>query len=526
VRVEFVWNNWGGPLGMSQGVSMLSSELADAGHDVDVVHFHEALPGPQSPEQCAELLSARAPDAVMFSFGTNQAAVTRKIADAFKRLSPRTPTLAGGVHCTLTPEEPLGWGSIDYVFVGEADGHMDRLVTKLGRGESIEDEPNIGCQRDGAFKRTKLAPLPSVARQPRPYWEGIDYRDLCIRMRGLVDVLAGRGCPYRCKYCHNAGLIELYRSDMKLPVSQLGFTRSRLARNLLDECIRYKQICGEHLKMFVWGDDMAVMSKPFLREWAEIYPRAIPDVPFALNATLNFLDDEVVALLAQANCALLKFGLESGSARLRKFMQRPDHREQVVISALERLRRHGINSRAYVMVGMPTETKAELLSTFDEAARLRIDTVRPSIFFPYPGTPAHEYCVENDLIDSEVLAGVHNYYTRSVLRGFDAEMHRLISRIMEVFPIVMNAAMGGEVGASYAPLKDRALSAPEDEWDGGLRAEALADQQALNARFRRTGAEFYAVPFPDRPDASFLTRRRVRPLPNIDDTPNPEIDAA
>ena len=146
-RVEFVWNNWGGPLGMSQGVSILSSELADAGHGVHVSHFHESLPGPQTPEALADDIVSRAPDVVLMSFGTNQAAVTRKVADALKERLPGVPILAGGVHCTLTPEEPLSWGSVDYLFVGEADGHMDRLVSMLADGKSIGFEPNIASMR-------------------------------------------------------------------------------------------------------------------------------------------------------------------------------------------------------------------------------------------------------------------------------------------------------------------------------------------------------------------------------------------
>jgi radical SAM superfamily enzyme YgiQ (UPF0313 family) len=525
VRVEFVWNNWGGPLGMSQGVSILASELAGAGHEVHVCHFHESLPGARSPEELAVEIARRAPDVVLFSFGTNQAAVTRRIANHLKSIAPELPTMGGGVHCTLTPDEPLGWGSMDYVFVGEADGHMDRLVTMLGERKSIEDEPNIACKRRGFVKRSKIAPLPSVERQARPFFEGIDYRDLAARMRGVVDVIAGRGCPYRCKYCHNAGLIELYRADMELPVAKLGFTRTRSAADLLEECLEYRRICGEHLKMFCWGDDMAVMSKPFLREWAEIYPAAIPDVPFTLNATLNFLDDEVVSLLAKANCTLLKFGLESGSARLRKFMQRPDHKDSVIVAALDRLRGHGINTRAYAMVGMPTETMDELFSTFEKAVELRIDTLRPSIFFPYPGTPAYDYCVEHDLIDWDVLESVPNYYTRSVLRGFDPEMHQLISRVMEVYPILMNSHMPGEVGESYRPLWQRALEASAHDWANGARDLVLQRQQELNRRFRASGHEFYAVPFADRPDASFLIRPRTRKLPNVDDAPNPQVTA-
>lgn len=526
LKIHFAWINWGGPLGMSEGVSILAGELADAGHDVRIIHYHESLPGPQTEDEVAAALAEGDPDAVLFSFGTNQAIVTRRICNRFKELRPQTPTMGGGVHCTLTPEEPLSWGSMDYVFIGEADGRLDEILTKLCSGEDISDVPNIACKRRGFIKKNRVAPLPDVAFQHEPYWKGVDFKDLCIRMRGLVSVLAGRGCPYRCAYCHNAGLIDLYRTDLQVPVSKIGFTRTRDPYALLAECIKYREICGPHLKTFSWGDDMAVMSKPFLRTWAEIYPKEFPDTPFALNATLNFLDEEVVSLLAKAGCNLVRFGLESGSARLRKFMRRPDYREQVVVEALERLNRHGINSRAYVIVGIPTETKEELLSTFSMGAQLRIDTVRPSILFPYPGTPIYDYCVENDLIDHEVLSTVRNYYSRTVLRGFDEEMSMLLGRVMDIYPVLMNAEFEGDVGDAFAPLKRKVLETPERDWTSGVREEVLDQQQILNARFRRSGHSFYAVPFLDRPDVSFLIRPRSRPLVNVDDTPNLSINAA
>jgi radical SAM superfamily enzyme YgiQ (UPF0313 family) len=526
MRVAFAWINWGGPLGMSAGVSMLSGELADAGHHVTVAHYHEQLPGPQNDADFAAHLASLQPDVALFSFGTNQAAIARRIVTRFKELAPAVPTMAGGVHCTLTPEEPLSWGSLDYVFIGEADGRMNDLVTRLGRGEDVRQEPNVACVRQGFVKRNRVGPLPDVEKQHEPFWAGIDYRDLAVRMRGVIDVLAGRGCPYRCTYCHNAGLIDLYRRDLEVPVAKIGFTRTRDPHALLAECLKFRQVCGEHLKMFSWGDDMAIMSKPFLRTWAEIYPREFPDTPFCLNATLNFVDDEVAELLARAGCNLVKFGLESGSARLRSFLRRPDYRERVLVEALERLRRHDINSRAYVIVGIPTETKEELLSTFRLAAQLGIDTVRPSILFPYPGTPMYDYCVEHDLIDRVLLSEVRNYYERSVLRGFDPEMQKLLGRIMVGYPALMNAELPGEVGSAYAPLARIVLEASEDAWLGGERQRVLDRQAAIDVEMRRGGHVFYSVPFPDRPDASFLVRPRRRHLVNVDDTPNPTVEAA
>lgn len=526
MRVEFGWINWGGPVGMSQGVSILAAELASAGHEVNVAHYHESLPGARTDAEYAERMAARNPDVALFSFGTNQAVIARRIVTRFKELRPETPTMAGGVHCTLTPEEPLSWGSLDYAFVGEADGRLDALVTRLARGEDIAGEPNIACIRQGFLKRAPLAPLPDVKTQHAPYWEGIDYKDLCRRMRGIIDVVAGRGCPYRCTYCHNAGIIDLYRSDYKIPVSKIGYTRVRDAHALLAECIRYREICGDQLKAFCWGDDMAVMSKPFLQTWAEIYPKEFPNTPFALNATLNFLDEEVVSLLAQGGCNLVKFGLESGSARLRKFMRRPDYKEQTVADALERLNRHGINSRAYALVGVPTETPQELMSTFDLAAKMRIDTLRVGILYPYPGTPIYDYCVERDLIDWDLVNSVRNCYSRSVLRGFDQHMTRLLGRVLDIFPMILNARLGGVVGEAFEPLAQRGLEVSDEEWNGGLREQLLEEQQGQNLRFKASGHEFYAVPFPDRPDACFLARKRARPLVNIDDSPNLTIDAA
>lgn len=511
---------------MSQGVSILSGELAEAGHEVQIAHYHERLPGPQTEGEFARSIAAREPDVVLYSFGTNQAAIAHRVADQVRALMPKVPMMSGGVHSTLTPEEPLSWGSLDYAYVGEADGRMDELVTRMGRGEDLASLPNIACMRDGKMKRNPVGPLPDITKQHEPYWEGLDYRDLAMRTRGVIDVVAGRGCPYRCKYCHNAGLIDLYRNDLKASVAQIGFLRTRDPHALLAECVKYRELCGEHLKTFAWGDDQAVMSKPFMRTWAEIYPRALPDVPFAINATLNYVDDEVAELLGRAGCNLVKFGLESGSPRIRKFLGRPDHKEEVLLGALERLRRHDINTRAYVIVGTPTETREELLQTFRFAAKLGLDTVRPSILFPYPGTPLYDYCVENDLIDHELLADVRNYYERSVLRGFEPDMAVLLARIMDSYPILMNAELGGEVGEAFAPLARVVLDASEEEWLGGARQRVLGEQTALNQVLHERKLVFYAVPFQDRPDASFLQRPRRRPLVNIDDTPNLTIEAA
>ena len=517
MRVVFVWINRGGPLGMSQGVSMLATELAEAGHDVTVLHDHESLPACPTLEHTLRRLLAADPAVVLLSFGTNQAPLALALAADVRRVRPGLPVMAGGVHATLSPGDVLRSGAVGHVFQGEADGRMDRLVQRLAAGDDLADEPGVALLVRGEVHRTPVGPLPDPRRQRLPYLAGIDYRDLCLRMRGTVDVCAGRGCAYQCTYCHNAGLAGLYRADLGRLAAGRARLRMRDPLALLEECRRYRDVCGPALKTFAWGDDVAVSSHPFLEVWAHEYPRLFPDTPFAVNACLPHLDDEAVRLLADAGCNLVKFGLESGSERLRRLLRRPDPALRHLQPALERLERHGLATRAYVIVGLLTETLPELLSTFTMSARLGIDTVRPAVFFPYPGTPLHARCEAEGLIDRVAFDRVRNYYGQSVLRHTDPDVARLIDRIMEIYPILLNAELPGRPGAVFAPLRDRALSGTPADWHAGLRDEVLATQQAWNQRLRDEGAVFYAVPFPDRPDASFLLRRRRRPLVNVDD---------
>ena len=105
-------------------------------------------------------------------------------------------------------------------------------------------------------------------------------------------------------------------------------------------------------------------------------------------------------------------------------------------------------------------------------------------------------------------------------------MRELLGRIMDVYPVLMNADLGGAVGEAFAPLAQVVLTTPEDAWACGARESVLAEQQRLNELFREQRAEFYAVPFPERPDVSFLMRRRARMLVNVDDVPSRATDAA
>ncbi len=87
MRVAFLWCNRRAPIGISIGVAILARELREAGHEVRVVHWHEAL-GDDDPESIVSALLQGDPQLVCVSFGSNQAEDAQRAMDFVSATSP------------------------------------------------------------------------------------------------------------------------------------------------------------------------------------------------------------------------------------------------------------------------------------------------------------------------------------------------------------------------------------------------------------------------------------------------------
>lgn len=498
-RVCFCWANRRSPLGISVGVSLLSRELTEAGFNVQIVHWHERVTKLSSPEDVAEQIASLQPDILLVSFGTNQARDVKEMLMHLKTLAHTLPVCVGGVHPTLRAEEVLQWGTVDYVFVGEADGRIAHVVSHIVTGEDLSREPNIALQLHGRAVVNSQGPVPDIANQTLPYWDGTDYAGIISQSRGFVNVISGRGCPFRCAYCHNS--------------SQPFGLRKRSVENVIEELRQYKERYGDHVRVFNFGDDMFVADIDWLEGFAERYRRVIGNVPFAVNATVNYVTARTAKALASAGCYTVRIGLESGSQRLRNLLRRPDSLE-MVRGAVALLHEEHINVRAYIMVGIPTETRDELFSSFALAGNLGTDSVRPSIFFPYPGTPAHRFCVENRL-----LAGtwdVGNYFTETILTWSDPSVAALMNNVMLVQGILLNATyLKGQV-PELEELQHEVYEADSADWNGGLARVLQIRCFRILERLRKDHIPHYTTPISHRPELCFLVKERERPIPGID----------
>jgi len=153
-----------------------------------------------------------------------------------------------------------------------------------------------------------------------------------------------------------------------------------------------------------------------------------------LQGVLDMSDRELDAL-AEAGCRFLQFGVESGSPRILKLINKQLTVEQAR-QANKRLARYPQISPFYnFIVGFPTETAQDAMLTVDLAWQLleenpqaKIGTIH--IYKEYPGTPLFAAAIADGFAPPQTLEEWSKYdWQSAVARDKSPELMQLFKRI-------------------------------------------------------------------------------------------------
>ena len=489
MRVLFIYPMIDSPPGVNHGVVALSGVLKHGGHETKLIYANEQLGPLPTHAEILETVRTWKPGLLAFSVMSQQYAWAVEVAKACKTAFPQIPSVVGGVHVTMVPEEVTAQNHFDYVCVGEGEYALLELVNRLERGEDTTKIPNMRMIRDGKTLINPVSPFPDLATLPALDYDLFDVRHIVRVKKGWMGLLTSRGCPYKCTYCFNKEIVDQYMADGAVKRAK-EFLRVYPTSRILDE-IRMLKARVPEIRTLIFDDDLFTLNKQYVKEFCAAYKASGIGIPFVVNAHVQQFDDDIAKALKEGGCLITKYGLESGSERVRKeILWRPMSNVRIAKS-FESAHAQDLHTSAFVMFGLPTETRDEIFETIDLCARVKMGRFRWAVFFPFPGTAGYTISKDKNLIDYEKMKGMGNYFDGSCLK-FSPEHDLFIEKLSKFFHWYVNARTDWPSASIYQKLVDRLDPMDRATWDAQKKA-LIAEDRALSDELMTKDLLHYSV---------------------------------
>lgn len=490
MKVFLIYPNSGSQVGFNYGLTQIASVLKAAGHQVRFWQLCEDLePLPDKNEFIARI-QEEAPDLLAFSVVTNQWPYTMQLAQ-WGRKELSIPQVCGGIHTLLNAEEILRTGLFDYVFRGECEEAFAEFVEKLSQNEPIDTLRNLAYIQEGRVIINPVRPLPILETLPFKDYELMDFQKLIDAKNGWVGIISSRGCPFSCTYCFNHSMVSAYRHDLQCSFAELNYIRHFRVDQIIKE-VQYLLKNYQRIKMFILDDDLFTFDHDYVKQFCREYKK-LDDIPFVVNAHVNYFNDDIARDLAEANCQIVKFGVESGSPRIRDKILNRHMSNESIIRGIQTVHRYGMHSSVFLIIGFPHETCDDLFQTIQLMASARPGRFRWTYFYPFPGTKAYQISREGGYINVEKMKTLKNFTDGSCLE-FSPEQSVLLKKIGRIMPWFVNAEAVGPVADFYCRKVEEILALNDGEWE--IRSRRLLDEDAkISQRFSTKGLSHYAVKY-------------------------------
>lgn len=363
------------------GIMHISSVLKANGHNVEIF-----IGG--NFEKLANDIKSYGANLVGFSCHTGNYSWCSHAAEAIKNLN-NVLTVFGGPHPTFFPEI-ITSPHIDAVCQGEGEMASLELADKFDKKEDITKIPNCWFKQNGQIIKNDLRPLiEDLDSIPFPDRE-MYYKNYPFLNISLKSFMAGRGCPFKCSYCFNESMQQLYSHKGR-------YVRYRSVENVLEEIKSVYRKYGMRTVYMI--DDTFILNKSWACEFLERYAKEIK-LPLICLVRVDLLNEEIVKKLKNANCRAVFFGIESGNEQLRNLVLNKNITNRQIIEAAKLLKSYGIKYRTYNMMGIPGETLDDAFQTIKINSTINTDYPWCSILQPYPKTKIEKYALAHSLFDS------------------------------------------------------------------------------------------------------------------------------
>lgn len=408
----------------------LAAPLVAAGHEVRIVD--SAVEG--DPEQ-AVLQALEGACALGVSMVTGPM-ITQgvSVAASVRAARPDIPIVAGGWHPSILPEQTLRSPLFDAVVKGQGEITLAEIIERWNVGErDLSGVAGSFFKRGGELVANPPRGYTDINALPRRPFEIVDFERYARKCHGFRWILycSSHGCPWDCSYCSNASVYG--RNWKPLHAEETAEEMSGLAaRHSLDV-------------IDIIDDNYLVRRDRALDIADKLLSRGTRFGYFIQTRTdqVDRLSDEDLRLLRRSGLTRIFFGIESGSQKVLKTVNKRLDLETAYRTAA-RCRASDIEASFNLIFGLPGEEAEDLKATItmvDTIGRRNPEAAFfTNIFSPYPGSPIFPEAVRRGVVEPTSIEGWAAFHPKTQqlpwLRG---SAHARIQRIRDYIRIGYSA---------------------------------------------------------------------------------------
>ena len=291
-------------------------------------------------------------DADLVGFTSLTATINRCYEIAKEYRKNKIPTVIGGIHASMLPEEALRY--VDAVVVGEAEYSWPKLIDDFEHRR---------------MEKLYSSKLPSMVDSPSPRIE-VYHPDY-----SFGSVQTTRGCPMKCEFCsvHAFNGSKYRLRPVEAAVNDFSSVQQDLIYVVDDNFVGYSPRAREHALEFFKG----IVEKGVDKQWAG-------------SASMNIAEDEeVLHWAARSGCKLIFLGIESELIDQLEQSRKSVNLKIGVVryqQVYDKIHKAGISVLGAFIFGLDNDTPDTIANRTDYILDSDIDIVQASILTPLPGT--------------------------------------------------------------------------------------------------------------------------------------------
>lgn len=345
----------------TNGTLILATKLLQAGISTNVLRFceMESFLKPDHYHQFIDDMVDRIlqfhPKCVSFYTLWPYYHVILRIAKILKARSPEIYTILGGPQASATAEDTLRAAPyIDYICTGEGENTVVPFFQMLlNQDRPVSSIPALYYRENGQIVHNELD-FPLCDLETLPHWDDRLFTyDENPKKRAsdtyFMPIDVGRGCPFSCTFCSSS---RFWKRAYRL----------KSAEQIVSEIEYYMQKYG--IRSFRFSHDAFTVNKRLTTAVCDAIIEKKLDINWITTTRVDCISEELIQKMKQAGLTNIELGIESGSARMQKIINKRLDLNRVKEMA-QYLLENKIRTHLYFMYGFPDETEQDLNETLD-----------------------------------------------------------------------------------------------------------------------------------------------------------------